>query len=50
VTQNIAQVEEATKKIGSESNQVLDAANQLYRQADNLNAEVSKYLSSVRAS
>lgn len=49
VSQNIAHVEDATRKTAIEANQVLGAANQLSRQADDLKIEVSKFLSSVRA-
>jgi methyl-accepting chemotaxis protein len=49
VTQNIEHVEDATRKTGIEATQVLEAANHLSRQADDLSTEVSEFLAGVRA-
>ena len=49
VTSNIAGVAQASEDTGAAASQVLDAAGELSRQSEHLGAEVSRFLSSVRA-
>jgi methyl-accepting chemotaxis protein len=49
VTTNIAQVREAAGHTGSVSSQVLSSANELSRNADELQAEIGSFLANVRA-
>jgi methyl-accepting chemotaxis protein len=49
VKQTIDGVEEASAATNMEANQVLDAARRLSREADNLRAEVNRFIAGVRA-
>jgi methyl-accepting chemotaxis protein len=49
VTTNITGVAQASEQTGSAASQVLDAAGELSRQSEHLGAEVSRFLTTVRA-
>jgi methyl-accepting chemotaxis protein len=49
VTGNIAGVAQAAEDTGAAASQVLSASGELSRQAEHLNAEVARFLATVRA-
>ncbi|WP_298964942.1 HAMP domain-containing methyl-accepting chemotaxis protein [uncultured Methylobacterium sp.] len=49
VTRNIAGVASAAEETGTASNQVLDSASELSRRSEQLDAEVARFLATVRA-
>ncbi|MBB2960806.1 methyl-accepting chemotaxis protein [Methylobacterium sp. R2-1] len=49
VTSNMAGVARASEETGAAANQVLGAASELSRQSERLSAEVSRFLTTVRA-
>ncbi len=49
VTGTIAGVAQASEETGAAASQVLSAASELSRQSEHLNAEVTRFLATVRA-